>query len=219
MSDLFKKLNVLVKSSINDMLGDVTDATRRRNLDPRKLGKDLEKEVAYLRERVNDAVAHEETLQARIDALYQEVNTLDLQADEAVQRGDDAEARHLVTRMKRTQQRLMMAESDLQEHRTVTQDLLQRVNMLDAVVSEAKHKQEPEQSEQPQVPAETSIDQARQSLSNMLKSARESIATAREDVQETIQPMQSEETDTPTDDPAVEDDLAARLQRLSKPKK
>jgi len=217
MSDLFSKLNLLVKSSINDVLGD--ESPRRRVPSRGRLGKNLDKEVAYLRERINEAIAHENTLQERVDSLMQETAALDAQADEAVKQGNEAQARHIIAQLQRTQQRLTIAESDLREHQLVTQDLIQRVNLLDAVVSEARHEG---QLGEDSADASEAIDDAQRSLSDRLRVARETVTGLVADSKSAASATDLADGGTATDDSqnndAVDDDLSARLQRLSKPK-
>src|SRR5215213_8718878 len=136
MSDLFKKLNILVKSSLNDLIGD-PGSTRRRPLTPAHLGKDIDREIAALRQRINEALDYEDGLKQRVQQLQDEVTRLDQQADGAVASGNDDNARYLVEQMQRAQQRLTMAEADLRDHRLVTQELITRVNTLDAAVADA----------------------------------------------------------------------------------
>src|SRR5688500_15046064 len=117
MSDLFKKLNVLVKSSLSDLVGDSTSS--RRRVSPERLGGDIDHEVAALRKRINEAVDYESGLQARVRQLETEVASFDQQADDFVNAQDDVNARYTIEQMKRAQQRLTMAEADLRDHRFV----------------------------------------------------------------------------------------------------
>ena len=217
MSDLFKKLNLLVKSSINDVLGD--ELPRRREPSRGRLGKNLDKEVAHLRERINDAIAHENTLQERVESFTRDIAALDAQADEAVKAGNEAQARHIIAQLQRTQQRLTIAESDLREHQLVTQDLIQRVNLLDSVVSEARHegKLTDDSADAPEA-----TDDEQRSLSDRLRVARETVTGLVTDSKSAAAATDLTDGGTATDDSqnndAVDDDLSARLQRLSKPK-
>src|SRR5262245_7027271 len=113
MNDLLKKLNVLVKAGINDVLGDVrTGELPRKALSPFQRGSDIDREVNMLRGRINDALAYEDELQARITSLQTEVADFDTKADEAVAAGDDVNGRYYIDQMHRAQQRLAIAEAD-----------------------------------------------------------------------------------------------------------
>ncbi|MBZ0277046.1 MAG: hypothetical protein K8I60_12930, partial [Anaerolineae bacterium] len=92
MDDLFKKLNTLIKSSLADVLGEdaLPGKSRRARLDPRHLGKDVDREVATLRGRINDALAYEDELQRRVQTLEAEVARWDQQADSALQNQDES---------------------------------------------------------------------------------------------------------------------------------
>jgi phage shock protein A len=214
MSDLFKKLNVLVKAGINDLLGEenTVGSPQRRSLRPEQLGKDIDREIESLRKRINEALDYEGELQAKVRSVRDEVARWDAQADKAVAANNDAVARHAIDQMQSAEQRLAMAESDLHAHRIVTQELIERVNMLEAAVADARRAQA---DKEPETTPQTSIQTAGQALSDVLRDAREKIAgmgeliNARQDV------------DTPVekaDDQSVEDDLARRRERLSKPK-
>ncbi len=205
MSDLFKKLNTLVKAGINDFLGDDLRGSIRKALDPEKLGKNIDREIAALRQRINEAVEYEESLRARVQALQTEVARWDQQADEAVAAGNDSAARYAIEHMQRAEQRLNMAQSDLREHQLVTQELIQRVNTLEATVADARRSQ-----------AEPPPQTAERGLSDVLRDAREKIAQMGDLVTAKSQPEPVGEE--PVDDEVVEDDLARRRERLSKPK-
>ena len=195
MDSLFKKLNVLIKSSLHDI---VSDESSRPAASAPRLGKDIDREIAALRQRVNDAMRYEDDLKARIRMLEDEVARFDLQADEAMESRRDEQARYLVEQMQRAQQRLTMARSDLREHQLVAQELIQRVNTLEAYVAEARR-------QQPSAPETTSGG-----IADMLRLAREKIAG------EAQVPQAPEAPGETVDSVAVEDDLERRRQRLSR---
>lgn len=233
MNDLFKKLNVLVRASINDVLGEdlAVGQPRRRPLTPEKLGKNIDREIVSLRERINEALAFEDELQKRAQSIQDEVARWDQQADEAVAAGNEAVARHAVEQMQLAQQRLAMAESDLHEHQLVTQELIQRVNMLEAAVADARRAQEAEKqqaAEAPPAPAEVSASPDNAvilprvpSLSDVLRDAQDKISRMGDLVsaqQEMNAPSPAEEAAEAAQKEHIEDDLETRRQRLSKPK-
>ncbi len=201
MNDLFKKLNVLIKASLNDVVSSDEGETRPRV----RLGKNVDVEIDALRERINDAVNYEDELKARIGQFADEAARWDQQADAAVGQGNDASARYAIEQMQRAQQRQTMAEADLREHQRTTQDLIQRVNMLDAVVADARRAQ-------PEEPAPTS--QPLPDLGNVLREAREKITSLSEAAAK-ADPDPPAAT-SPADEAAVDDDLARRRDRLSK---
>jgi phage shock protein A len=213
MSDLFKKLNVLVKAGISDLLSNEPNSDRPRRLRPEQLGKDIDKEVTMLRQRINEALAYEDELQSKVRALNDEVARWDGQADEAVGTGNDSAARHAVNQMQGAQKRLAMAESDLHEHRVVTQELIQRVNMLEAAVADARRAED----EDPQ-PSQINLDTAGQVLSDVLRDAREKISSMSSLVGIRSDIAPSDQQEPATASKSVEDDLARRRERLSKPK-
>jgi phage shock protein A len=200
MNDFFRKLNVLVKSSLNELLDSEGEA-RRPRISPDRLSG----EVKMLRQRVSDALTYEDELAARVDSLQADVERIDQQADEAVAQGQEDLARRHVEELQRVQNRLAMAESDLREHRLVTQELIARVNQLEAVVDEAQRRE----------PSETAsvepLERAGQVMADVLREMRDRI-------HEAIGPMEpvSQVESPPADNQAVDDDLARRRERLSK---
>src|SRR5690606_24401633 len=113
MSDLFKKLNVLVKASLNDLTGS-SNRPRQPDVTP-KLGAEADRDVRSLRQRINEAIGYEDQLKARVQQLEAEVNQWDATADDAVAKGNDDAARHAVAQMQRARQRLTIAANDLRE--------------------------------------------------------------------------------------------------------
>jgi phage shock protein A len=205
MNDLLKKLNVLVKSTLHDALsGD----SQSEPLTPLKLGKDIDREVEQLRKRINDAVAFEDQLQARVQALQAEVEKWDKAADESVSSGNDAQARYAVEQMQRAEQRLTIAQSDLREHQLVTQELITRVNTLDAAVADAHRSEKAQEQQQVEEAPSGSI------LSDKLREVRDKINAVGEPAPpDNLQaPVESASNEN-----AVDDDLARRRKRLSKP--
>jgi phage shock protein A len=213
MNDLFKKLNTLVKASLNDVLGDERSPAERRRLAPERLGKDIDREVAMLRQKINDALKFEDELVARVNTLQAEVAKWDGQADQAVASGDESGARYAIDQMNRAQQRQAMAESDLREHRLVTQELISRVNTLDAAVADARRAQP---DHQPDARESSESLQPVNLLSDVLRDAREKISQMGELVSAKEEVLNPPPAETQPDEQAVEDDLEARRQRLSK---
>lgn len=195
---------MLVKSSLNDLL----QPAKSRAHDQPRLGREVDREIATLRSRINEAVAYEETLKARLRQHQAEVERWDAQADEAVARDDDAGARHAVEQMKRAEQRRAIAENDLKAHQLVTQDLIVRVNQLDAAVADARRRQ--------QAAGEASVETPLRRLDDVLRDARARVGSmgdllaAKDEVNRTTPEV------APPDRQAVDDDLAQRRQRLSK---
>lgn len=244
MTDLFKKLNTLMKAGLNDLLGDdlAVGAPRRKPITPERLGKDVDREIVALRQRVNEAVDYEGKLRQQVETLESEVARWDRQADDAVAAGSDAAARHAIDQMQRAEQRLNMARADLREHQLVTQELIQRVNTLEAVVADARRQQQAEAAEAAEAapPAESERSPTK-AIADVLSEARQTIASLGETIaaQERggeVPREQSSPTETKPDAEAaeqpparirdlmppgpasneVEDDLERRRQRLSK---
>jgi phage shock protein A len=174
------------------------------------LGKDVDREVAALRARINEALAYEDQLKAQAATARAEADSLDQQADDAVARGDDVTARYLIERQQRATQRLTILENDLRQHQFVTQELITRVNMLDAAIADARNAR-------PNVPAANETESATpvRQIADVLRDAREKIASMGDVLAAKDEVAQSGQT-PPSPSEAVEDDLAKRRARLSK---
>src|SRR5262249_50751206 len=139
MSNLLDKLNVLVRSSLNSFGGSKIPAGR--------LGKDIDGEIAALRKKIDEALSTEDGMQQRVDALLKQAAGVDQQADEALKRNDENNARYAVQEMHRLQQQASMVQADLENHRRSTSDFIERVNMLEAMVSDARREQQQKQAQ------------------------------------------------------------------------
>ena len=127
MNDLLSKLNTLARAKLSDALPQLPRFER---------APDLQRQVTDLRKRINDALDHEDQLQAQVNALRDEAAQLDIDADHALSQGRDDEARRILEQLKRTEQRLSIAESDLKLHQRDAAELILKVNQLEAAVAD-----------------------------------------------------------------------------------
>ena len=88
----------------------------------------------------------------------------------------------------------------------MTQDLIQRVNQLDAVVADARRAQQPADAEAAPLTA----------MSEVLRDARETIASLGERIAERKTETPVQPPTAPADEGTVDDDLSQRRQRLSR---
>jgi phage shock protein A len=157
--------------------------------------------------------------QQQLVSLNDEMARWDRQADEAVEKGNDSAARYAITQMQAAERRHTIAESDLNKHRLVTQELIQKVNMLEAAVADARQRETPQTP-----PTEDAERTPMRAMSDVLRDTREKIAqmgdliSAKEEQSGAV-----EEKNAPIENPAananqqpVDDDLDRRRQRLSK---
>jgi chromosome segregation ATPase len=201
MSNLIDKLNILVKSSVHGVLGDDSAGRKRHGapLTPARLGKDIDHEIAALRQHVDSALNDEDRMEADIQSQQRRVADWDQQADRALSQGDEATARYAIRQMQLEQRRLTMLESDLAQHRISTSELIRRVNELEAVVAEAR-RQQPDASAQ---------DTSEESLAARLRRARQQAAHP------DVEPSRRTAAAVEVDESTVDDDLARRRARLS----
>jgi phage shock protein A len=194
--NLTDKLNTLIRSRVQ---GAIDDLNPRRRDQPLKPDKNVERDVAAMRQRINQALDDEDQMTAEINALQGQVEDWDQQADRALTQGDEAAARHAVRQMQLVEQRQAMLEADLAQHRFATSELISRVNELEALAAEAR---------QPSKAAAAPEDAAEdESLAARLSQARPKAAP---------RPLAAK-PDAPilVDEQKIEDDLARRRARLS----
>jgi phage shock protein A len=204
MNDLLNKLNVLLRSTVANTVDSVTSAAR-----PGPSGPDPGRDAILLRQRVNEAIQYEDQLQARLRTLESEVTHWDQAADSAVSKGDDAAARYAVEQLTLAKQRAAMAESDLRQHQRVTEELLLRVNELEAAVADAGLNKDkgPE--------AVLDFGAVADRVNHLVNQFRDRVS----ELQTSIQERESGESTAPPPAPPVaevDDDLASRRDRLSK---
>ena len=218
MSDFLSKLNTLIRASISSLTSSSSgvEMPRAVSLSPDALGKDIEREIAALRKRINNAIAHEDALQARLDDMLRQIAELDARVDQALQAGNEEEARTLVGQMQRIRQRANQQRQDLDRHRTATHELIEQVNTLEAMVADAaasKGLQPPEPPLAEQTTPPTT------SLSDLLRAARERVEQAiapREKPEPAAPPApKTVPTAPPKPNDATDEDLAKRRARLS----
>lgn len=207
MEDLIKKLNVLVKATLNDAL---TGDSRRNKLvtpgsDKPSAIQEGNQQIMQLRQRIKETLAFEDELQKQIQLLQSQITDWDVQADAAVKDGDEAKAHYAVEQMQRVQERLAVAQSDLTAHERVTQELIYHVNTLEAAVDAATQKQADESA---------TAGAATEKVSGVLKDMRDKVLELRDQIT-AREEVSSQPTETQPE--PVEDDLAKRRQRLSKP--
>jgi len=194
MTDFFRKLNLLLRTNLPDLPLGAGDSNA-----PPRLGKNVDREIAALNDRVRDAYDYEGQLKARMTKLQDEVYDLDSAADDAVADGREEQARYHIEQMKRAQIRLEMTGADLKEHQRVTAELVQRVRELETAVARAREAQS--------VPAPPDT---RPSIEDALRGTREALD----------EPASSERSTVgdapPRGRPASGDDLDERIRRLSK---
>jgi chromosome segregation ATPase len=195
MTDLFRKLNLLLRTNLPDLTpgGEAKD-------EPPRLGKNVDREIAALNDRVRDAYAYEAQLKARIETLQADIYRLDEEADAAIADGREEQARYHIEQMKRAQARLEMTQADLREHQRVTAELVMRVRELEDAVARAREAQ----AAPPQPPAE------RPSLEDSLRATREELDSAPPDER------LSSGSAPARPKPSTGDDLDDRIRRLSK---
>lgn len=238
MSNFFDKISTLVNAQVNDLLGkNPTSPLARIRLNPEEAEKNPHRSAQALRQRLDEAILYEDDLQAKIDHLSAEALDLDADVDACLQRDDQLGARRLQGQLNMKQQQLAIAESELRDHRRVTQHLMHEMLDLDAALEEFDRRpaSKPPDSGSPgrstRIPIEGAeaaassvvdsvtdkLNEARDSLDSLLNREPEKPAPTRRGRERIV--IVDEEPDPRTPKPPKQDpgDMSRRLSRLSKP--
>ncbi len=140
MSDFFDKISTLINAQVNDLLGQTPRSPLARvKLNADEAEKDPRRSARLMRRRLEEAIEYEDELQARIDERLRAVVELDKLVDDMLRSGDERSAERLQGQLNMKRQQLTIAESEMRDHRLMTQHLLQELGALEmALDSQAK---------------------------------------------------------------------------------
>lgn len=132
MSSIFDKINTLVNAQVNDFLGrNPKSPLARIKLDTSEIEENPRRTAESLHRRLEEALAYEDEIEAKIQRIRAEAVVLDEQADKQVKSGDEFSARRALSQLQFKQQQLTIAEAELRDHRVLTQHLMQEMTTLD----------------------------------------------------------------------------------------
>jgi chromosome segregation ATPase len=230
MSDLIDKLNMLVRSRVNSVLGGGGSGFDARRDDPDKPINlnELEREIREMRKHIEDALNTEDEMQRKLEEATAQAVAFDQQADAALANGEDDTARQFVQQYQKAQRSAETLASELDLHRRATSQLIEQVNKLEAVVADRKAntQNEPQQTTIKITPAdeerinipiqrETALPKPPDSLpvapATPIKIGVKPAGSGIDIPEPTIQEKIKDEVDKAK----IEDDLAARRKRLS----
>ncbi len=159
MDSIFDKITTLVNAQVNDFLGrNPKSPLARIKLDPEEAENHPRRTVQALHKRLDEALAYEDDIQAKIDRLTQEVIQFDTEVDELVRRGDEFGSRRVQSQLNMKRQQLAIAESELRDHRVLTQHLMQEMTTLEMALDNQQRQQAtqppPSQSQGMRIPVE-----------------------------------------------------------------
>ncbi len=148
MPSLFDKINTLVNAQVNDLLDkNPRSPLARIKLNADDAEKNPRRSAQSLRQRLDEALDYEDELQAKIEALLRETADLDHQVDLVLRTGDEFGARRLQNQLNFKQQQLTIAESELRDHRLLTQHLMQEMTAVEtAMVDDQEGQAKPRSS-------------------------------------------------------------------------
>ena len=241
MSSLFDKITTLVNAQVNEFLGrNPKSPLARIKLNAKEAEKNPRRSVQSLRQRLEEAIAYEDELQAKIETFMREVAELDRQVDGGLRSGDEFAARRLQGQLNMKQQQLTIAESELRDHRALTQHLMQEMTTLEMALDNQERRAATSVSSRSQkggvsIPVE-GVDSARQSsvldtVSDKLNQTRSTLENLLNNSPVPAAPEISKRYEQfdivdeapdprqPKPKPRIQNkgDMNARLSRLSKP--
>ncbi len=147
MPSLFDKINTLVNAQINDLLDkNPRSPLARIKLNADDAEKNPRRSAQSLRQRLDEALDYEDELQAKINALLRETADLDHQVDLVLRTGDEFGARRLQNQLNFKQQQLTIAESELRDHRLLTQHLMQEMTAVEMALGDQEGRTMPRAS-------------------------------------------------------------------------
>ena len=235
MSNLFDKISALVNAQVSDFLGrNPKSPLARIQLNAETAEKNPRRSVQALRQRLDEALTYEDERQAKIDALMQAALELDQQVDRMLRSGDELAARRLQTQLNMKKQQITIAESELRDHRRLTQHLMQEMTALDmALDSQERRAKTPASGQSPpgsiRIPIEGQsksvldavsgkLNETRASLENLLNNSPVPTAPQISDAYEKFEIVDElPDPRQPKPPPQNKTDMKARLSRLSKP--
>lgn len=142
MSDLFDKISTLINAQLNDFLGkNPRSPLARIRLDADEAEENPQRSAQSLRQRLEEAIDYEDKLQAKIDQRMREVVELDKLVDEVLRSGDEHSAQRLQGQLNMKQQQLTIAESELRDHRMMTQHLMQELGALEMALDSQQRRE------------------------------------------------------------------------------
>jgi hypothetical protein len=196
--NIIHKLNTLVRASVKDLVSFDLPSLNR-------LGKNLDSEVALLRQQLEAAYADETALKERLARMDEEIMSWDTRADQALINKQDAQARYALQQMETIKQRRAMLASDVEEHQRATHELLIQITELESLLK----------SSQGQSPSQPSVEPAAKepTLSDAIRQARQQT----EHESKSASHLETPAEDLTIDEDAIEKDLAVRRSRLAKP--
>lgn len=182
MSDLLDKLNTLLRANLGNLFGSSSGTEHPPRLPekitPEMLGKDIDREISALRRQIDSAISEEDRMKNRLNAAQTELADLDKKADQTLERGDEAGARQIVQNMQRLRAKIRQMEQELDRHQGATFDLIQHVNTLESMVSDARRELAEKEGTPPPPPPVDQQETARSAgsvLSDVLRSVREKV--------------------------------------------
>ncbi|MHB8625631.1 MAG: PspA/IM30 family protein [Aggregatilineales bacterium] len=140
MSDLIDKLNTLIRAKVNSSLGGsgAGAGDRDDNRHSPISDREIDAQLGTLRQQIDVALNAEDGMQKRLDDANAQIDALDRQVDAALLDGNDTQARTLTQQLQRQRQQAATLAADLEDHRRATSSLIEQVNELEALVSDAR---------------------------------------------------------------------------------
>jgi phage shock protein A len=213
MDDLLKKLNLLMKTTLADVVDEARQLVTSRGEGDSSTASTPDvlpsNQIAQLRKRIDESLQFEKQIQQRIHDLELQIRDWDQKADARLLEGDEAGAQYALDQMKKTEQHLALAESDLAEHQRIAGELISSVNDLEAALAS-------QPADSAEMPTKNAVERFNEILADM-RARVDQMSNQLASREDTIPPQTAESTKSESATGEVDDDLAKRRKRLSKP--
>lgn len=198
--NLLEKLNVLLQANLHTLSPDLS------RLNPRRAGKNLDREIAALQKQMEAAAEDEAQIEANIAAMTEAILKWDEEADRAVKAGQNTQARFAIQQMETEKRRLAMLQAELDEHRQTMAALMRQVNEFESILKAAQQ-------------AQAAAEEETATLSEAIRQAREAVQAEAGVGEDTPIRVQVDVSDAATheDEETINRDLHERRSRLAKP--
>lgn len=135
---LFDRISRVIKSNINDLVNKAEDP--EKILEQSLL--EMQEDLVQLRQAVASAIASQKRFQQQYNQAQEQVNTWQMRAQLALQKGDENLAREALLRKKNHVENSTSLKSQLDQQTTHVNTLRRSLTALEGKISEAKSKKE-----------------------------------------------------------------------------
>ncbi|MEM7018757.1 MAG: PspA/IM30 family protein [Pseudomonadota bacterium] len=136
MSTLFKRINMVINASVNDVIDKVEDPERMI----KQMIREMEENIALAKEGVIDAIASEKRLERELEKQREQSKNWNAKAELALKNSNEELARSALARKKESDGILNNLESSWQSAANTSERLKTQLRALEEKLKETQHK-------------------------------------------------------------------------------